>query len=87
MSIQKVLVSGANGQLGWEIAQAAKLFPNFEFVFVDRNAMDLSNPNELLSIVELFAPDAIINTAAYTAVDKAETENELAHTINAEAVA
>lgn len=87
MSIQKVLVSGANGQLGWEIAQAAKLFPNFEFVFVDRNAMDLSNPNELLSIVELFAPDAIINTAAYTAVDKAETENELAHTINADAVA
>jgi dTDP-4-dehydrorhamnose reductase len=87
MAIQKVLVSGANGQLGWEIAQAAELFPNFEFVFVDRNAMDLSNPNELLSIVELFAPDAIINTAAYTAVDKAESENELAHTINAEAVA
>jgi len=87
MAIQKVLVSGANGQLGWEIAQAAKSFPNFEFVFVDRNAMDLSNPNELLSIVELFAPDAIINTAAYTAVDKAESENELAHTINAEAVA
>jgi dTDP-4-dehydrorhamnose reductase len=86
MAIQKVLVSGANGQLGWEIAQAAKSFPNFEFVFVDRNAMDLSNPNELLSIVELFAPDAIINTAAYTAVDKAESENELAHTINAEAV-
>ena len=87
MAIQKVLVSGANGQLGWEIAQAAKSFPNFEFVFVDRNAMDLSNPNELLSIVELFAPDTIINTAAYTAVDKAESENELAHTINAEAVA
>jgi dTDP-4-dehydrorhamnose reductase len=87
MAIQKVLVSGANGQLGWEIAQAAKSFPNFEFVFVDRNAMDLSNPNELLSIVELFAPDAIINTAAYTAVDKAESENELAHNINAEAVA
>ncbi len=87
MAIQKVLVSGANGQLGWEIAQAAELFPNFDFVFVDRNAMDLSNPNELLSIVELFAPDAIINTAAYTAVDKAESENELAHTINAEAVA
>ena len=87
MAIQKVLVSGANGQLGWEIAQAAKSFPNFEFVFVDRNAMDLSKPNELLSIVELFAPDAIINTAAYTAVDKAESENELAHTINAEAVA
>ena len=87
MSIHKVLVTGANGQLGWEIAQAANTFPEFECVFVDRNAMDLSMPNELASIVELFAPSAIINTAAYTAVDKAETEKQLAHTINAEAVA
>ncbi len=86
MSIHKILVTGANGQLGWELAQAAVLFPKFEFVFVDRNAMDLSKPNELKGIVELFAPDAIINTAAYTAVDKAESERELAHTINAEAV-
>ena len=87
MSIHKILVTGANGQLGWEIAQAAAQFPKFEFVFVDRNAMDLSNTNELKSVVDLFAPDAIINTAAYTAVDKAETEKEVAHTINAEAVA
>lgn len=87
MAIHKVLVTGANGQLGWELAQAAGSFPAFDFVFVDRNAMDLSNPNELEAIVTLFAPDAIINTAAYTAVDKAETETELAHTINAEAVA
>ena len=87
MNIKKILVTGANGQLGWELAQAANTFPNFEFAFVDRNAMDLSNPNELAGIVELFNPSAIINTAAYTAVDKAETEQELAHTINAEAVA
>ena len=86
MAIHKILVTGSNGQLGWEIAQAAKLFPDFEFVFVDRNAMDLSNPSELNGVVELFAPDTIINTAAYTAVDKAEAEKELAHTINAEAV-
>ena len=86
MAIHKILVTGSNGQLGWEIAQAAKLFPDFEFVFVDRNAMDLSNPSELNGVVELFAPDAIINTAAYTAVDKAEAEKDLAHTINAEAV-
>jgi dTDP-4-dehydrorhamnose reductase len=86
MSIHKILVTGANGQLGWELAQAATQFPKYEFVFVDRNAMDLSNTAELKGIVELFAPDAIINTAAYTAVDKAETETALAHTINAEAV-
>ena len=87
MSIHKILVTGANGQLGWELAQAASQFPNYEFVFVDRNAMDLSNTAELKGMVDLFAPDAIINTAAYTAVDKAETEKVLAHTINAEAVA
>jgi len=86
MAIHKILVTGSNGQLGWEIAQAANMFPEFEFVFVDRNAMDLSNPLELNSIIELFTPDAIINTAAYTAVDKAEIETSLAHTINAEAV-
>ncbi len=87
MAIHKVLVTGANGQLGWELAQAAGSFPAFEFVFVDRNAMDLSNPAEFEAVIDLFAPDAIINTAAYTAVDKAEIETELAHTINAEAVA
>jgi dTDP-4-dehydrorhamnose reductase len=86
VGIHKVLVTGANGQLGWELAQASKSFPEFEFVFVDRNAMDLSNPAALEGIVTLYAPDAIINTAAYTAVDKAETETALAHTINAEAV-
>ena len=86
MAIHKILVTGANGQLGWELAQAASSFPNFEFVFVDRNAMDLSKPGEFEGIIELFNPDAIINTAAYTAVDKAETEKELATTINALAV-
>jgi dTDP-4-dehydrorhamnose reductase len=87
MSIHKILVTGANGQLGWELAQASKLYPHFEFVFVDRNAMDLSNPSEFKSVISLFAPDAIINTAAYTAVDKAESEKEIAYVINAEAVA
>ena len=86
MSIHTILVTGANGQLGWELTQAAVLYPRFKFVFVDRNAMDLSNPDEFKSTLDLFAPDAIINTAAYTAVDKAETEKELAYTINAKAV-
>ncbi len=86
MAIHKILVTGANGQLGWELAQAAHLFPHFEFVFVDRNAMDLSKPSEFNGIIELFNPDAIINTAAYTSVDKAETETQLANTINANAV-
>ena len=86
MAIHKILVTGANGQLGWELAQAASAYPNFEFVFVDRNALDLSKPDEFKGIFELFNPNAIINTAAYTAVDKAETEKVLATTINATAV-
>jgi dTDP-4-dehydrorhamnose reductase len=87
MRVKKVLVTGANGQLGWELQQAAKANPNFEFIFLDRSAMDLSNPDGLFKIIESYAPSAIINTAAYTAVDKAEIEKSLAHVINAEAVA
>jgi dTDP-4-dehydrorhamnose reductase len=87
VAIHKILVTGSNGQLGWELSQLEKAYSNFEFVFVDRNALDLSKPNEINGIVNLFSPDAIINTAAYTAVDKAETEVALAHTINATAVA
>ena len=87
MKVKKVLVTGANGQLGWELQQAAKANPNFEFIFLDRNAMDLSIPRGLLKIIESYAPSAIINTAAYTAVDKAETEKSLTHIINADAVA
>jgi dTDP-4-dehydrorhamnose reductase len=86
MSIRKILVTGANGQLGWELAQAAPLFPAYEFVFVDRTILDLSKPESFHTIIKEISPDAIINTAAYTAVDKAEIEKELAYTINALAV-
>ncbi len=86
MSIRKILVTGANGQLGWELAQAAPLFPEFEFVFLDRTILDLSKPESFETIINMIAPNAIINTAAYTAVDKAEIEKELAYTVNTFAV-
>ena len=86
MQIKKVLVTGANGQLGWELAQLASLYPSFDFVFADRQIVDLSQPEQFEKIIHSIAPDCIINTAAYTAVDKAEVEKELASTINALAV-
>jgi dTDP-4-dehydrorhamnose reductase len=86
MAIQTILVTGANGQLGWELGQLAKSYPAFEFVFVDRSQLDLAFPETFENIIHANAPDCIINTAAYTAVDKSETEKELAYTVNATAV-
>ena len=87
MSIKKILVTGANGQLGWEITQLAASYPMYEFIFADRSMFDLSKPELFESLIQQWAPQAIINTAAYTAVDKAEAEQALATLINATAVA
>jgi dTDP-4-dehydrorhamnose reductase len=86
MAIQKILVTGANGQLGWELSQLAATYPAFEFVFFDRSQLDLAFPETFETIIEKIAPDCIINTAAYTAVDRSETEKDLSYTINATAV-
>jgi dTDP-4-dehydrorhamnose reductase len=86
MAIRTILVTGANGQLGWELGQLSKSYPALKFVFVDRSELDLSFPETFEKIIYSIAPDCIINTAAYTAVDKSETEKELAFTVNATAV-
>ena len=78
MAIHTILVTGANGQLGWELGQLAANYPAFKFVFIDRSQLDLSYPESFEKIIQTIAPDCIINTAAYTAVDKSETEKELA---------
>jgi len=86
MAIHKILVTGANGQLGWELGQLAAKYPLYEFVLVDRHQLDLSFPETFENIIQTIAPDCIINTAAYTAVDKSETEKDLSYTVNATAV-
>ncbi len=86
MAIYTILVTGANGQLGWELGQLAKSYPAFKFVFVDRSQLDLAFPETFEKIMLTIKPDCIVNTAAYTAVDKSETEKELAYTVNATAV-
>ena len=87
MAIHTILVTGANGQLGWELGQLAASYPQYEFIFTDRSVIDLSKPDTLAAIINEMAPDAIINTAAYTAVDKAESDTEKAYTINVTGVA
>jgi dTDP-4-dehydrorhamnose reductase len=81
----KVLLFGKNGQLGWELQRS--LAPLGELVALDRFDQhycgDLSNPNGIAETVRAVRPDVIVNAAAYTAVDKAESESELANTVNA----
>lgn len=82
-----VVVTGKNGQLGWELQQLASSFQDrYEFVFTDRTMLDLAAPESIAPFFEKIKPQFFINCAAYTAVDKAETEKELALTINATSV-
>jgi dTDP-4-dehydrorhamnose reductase len=81
---KKILVTGANGQLGQEFAVIPHL-PNEEFIFWTKKQADISNPSIRQEILQL-KPTHLINCAAYTAVDLAESHSELAYQINAEAV-
>lgn len=80
-----VVVSGKNGQLGNELQDASVLFPQFNYRFFARDELDIGNTNAIEKIFKKYKPAYFINTAAYTAVDKAETEQEAAYLINAEA--
>ncbi|MDD5716265.1 MAG: dTDP-4-dehydrorhamnose reductase [Sulfuricurvum sp.] len=77
-----ILVTGSNGQLGSEIHDLVWQYPHYTFTFSDRNTLDLSNLCKMEDFFDKHKFDAIINCAAYTAVDKAELEQELADTIN-----
>ena len=84
----KILLLGKNGQVGWELQRA--LAPLGEVVALDRRtlpAADLSDPESLAAIVRDVRPDAIVNAAAHTAVDKAESEAALARAVNTTAPA
>lgn len=83
----KILITGANGQLGSEIRKSSSLFPDFSFVFTDLNELDITNPIAVEAMLADEQPQWLINCAAYTAVDKAEMEEEMAWVINAVAPA
>ena len=78
-----VLVTGANGQLGQSIQFIADKYPNIQFVYTDFQEMDITNLENCKTVFAKYKPQFCINTAAYTAVDKAESESEKAHLINA----
>jgi len=80
----KILLLGKNGQVGWELQRA--LAPLGEVIALDRSeGADLANAQALQAKVREIAPEVIVNAAAYTAVDKAESEPDLALAINAHA--
>jgi dTDP-4-dehydrorhamnose reductase len=81
-----ILVTGANGQLGSEIRTLVSQYPDFDFHFVDIADVDLADETSVRKFFEDKSFQFIINCAAYTAVDKAEEQVELATKINADAV-
>jgi dTDP-4-dehydrorhamnose reductase len=83
---QKILVTGANGQLGMEIRDLSPQFPQFQFVFVSREELAIDDFSALKEFFERQSPQYCINCAAYTKVDAAESHKEEAFLINGEAV-
>jgi len=84
----KILLLGKNGQVGWELQRS--LAPLGELIALDRHAIDglcgdLSDLDALRATIRQVKPDVIVNAAAYTAVDKAESESELADLVNHQA--
>ena len=77
----RILLTGKNGQVGWELSRA--LAPLGEVIAFDREGLDLAAPGQIVSAVRAVRPDVIVNAAAYTLVDRAESEPDAALTINA----
>ena len=82
----KILVTGANGQLGSELRFLSLNNNQHEWIFTDIHELDLSDLKNLDSNISKISPSLIINCAAYTSVDKAESENKLANILNFKAV-
>jgi dTDP-4-dehydrorhamnose reductase len=78
-----ILLTGANGQVGWELRRTLATLGRV--VAVDSKAMDLTDPDAIRRVVADATPRVIVNPAAYTAVDKAESEPDRARAVNAEA--
>lgn len=78
--MKTILLTGATGQVGWELQR--QLSPSFLVIAPNRKQLDLSNPDSIRQSVRELRPNIILNPAAYTAVDKAESETDLSMRIN-----
>jgi dTDP-4-dehydrorhamnose reductase len=76
----RILLTGKNGQAGWELQRTLATLG--EVIALDRHGLDLANPDSIRRVVRERKPNLIVNAAAYTAVDKAEEESDLAMAIN-----
>lgn len=85
--MKKILVTGANGQLGNELRLMSENYPQFDYLFTDIAELDICDSNAVNEYVDKNKVDAIVNCAAFTAVDKAESEEAKAALINSEAPA
>ena len=77
----RILITGSNGQLGYELERTAP--EGFELICVDVDQLDITSEQTISDFFQSKKPNAVINAAAYTAVDKAETDKELAYAVNA----
>jgi dTDP-4-dehydrorhamnose reductase len=84
--MKNILITGSNGQLGSEIREISDQYENYNFIFTDVEELDLTISEDIVSFFTDNKIDACINCAAYTAVDKAEDEVELAMLVNSTAV-
>jgi dTDP-4-dehydrorhamnose reductase len=82
---QKILVTGANGQLGKELRQLSLSFTLYEFIFLSREDLPIHHFEMVRHYFSVYHPTYLINCAAYTAVDRAEEEKDKAFQVNAEA--
>ena len=80
-----ILVTGANGQLGCEMRRLGAVSPN-NYIFTDVAELDITNADAVMYVAKHYSIDAIVNCAAYTNVDKAESDEAMAELINATAV-